>query len=45
MKLVYHSDDERLNNIRIVLVGSKEKNIITEIKKKEDTEAEKNTNE
>lgn len=42
---IYHSDDERLNSIRIVLVGSKNKNIITEIEKEEDTEAEENAEE
>lgn len=42
---VYHSDDERLNSIRIVLVGSKNKNIITEIEKNESTEAEENSEE
>lgn len=42
---IYHSDDERLNSIRIVLVGSKNKNIITKIEKKEDTEAEENAEE
>ena len=41
----YHSDDERINNKRIVLIGSHEKNILKKNKKKEDAEAENNTNE
>ncbi len=28
---IYHSDDERLNSLRIVLIGSKENTIITDI--------------
>ncbi len=28
---IYHSDDERLNSLRIVLIGSKENTIITDV--------------
>lgn len=38
MRLVYKSDDKRLNSVRVVLVGSREKNIITKIKKDEGLE-------
>ena len=28
---IYHSDDERLNSLRIVLIGSEENTIITDV--------------